>query len=103
MSLPKSTPCTHPDHADNNEDCADNTAVACSPYCECCLDPFSVHTNKMQARINELESEVTRLQEESQRRKLGMARGAMYEAMFILKESLDQTMEDELKEPEETT
>lgn len=51
--LPKSVPCTHPDHADNNEDC-EETAIGCSPYCECCLDPYSVHSNKMQARIHEL-------------------------------------------------
>lgn len=53
-NLPKSVPCTHPDH-DIEGDCLE-TGVGCNPYCECCLDPFSVHTNKMQARIDELES-----------------------------------------------
>lgn len=56
MTLPKSVACTHPDHTLEG-DCLE-TGVGCSPFCECCLDPFSVHTNKMQARIDELESVV---------------------------------------------
>lgn len=98
MSLPASVPCTHPDHAANNEDCED-TGVGCSPFCECCLDPYSVHTNKMQARITELEEEVTRLLKEQDRQKLGRARGVMYEVMFLLKEGLEKTKDDELMTP----
>ena len=100
MKLAESVACTHPDHEVEEGTCIDREFEhPCSAFCECCLGPFSVHTNKMQARIEELEEEVNRLLKEQGRQKLGLSRGVMYEAIFLLQEGLDKTKDDELMTP----